>query len=87
MAALPARCAGFLDRGTLTPGAAADVIVYDLEHLSISASEKVHDFPAGQWRRVQRATGYRYVLVNGEVTIKEDKETGTYRGRLLRELP
>ena len=85
MAGLPSQCAGFTDRGTLTPGKAADVIVYDLNSLAIGASEKVHDMPAGEWRRVQRASGYHYVLVNGEVTIKEDKETGTSPGRLLRE--
>jgi len=38
MAALPARCAGFTDRGTLTPGAAADIIVYDLDKLAIGPS-------------------------------------------------
>jgi N-acyl-D-aspartate/D-glutamate deacylase len=85
MAALPARCAGFTDRGTLTPGAAADVIVYDLDGLAIGPSEKVHDLPADEWRRVQRARGYRYVLVNGQVTISEDKETGVASGQLLRE--
>ncbi len=85
MAGLPAQCAGFTDRGTLTPGQAADVIVYDLDSLAIGPSEKVHDMPAGEWRRVQRASGYHYVLVNGEVTIQEDKETGTSPGRLLRE--
>ena len=41
--------------------------------------------PAGEWRRVQRASGYHYVLVNGEVTIQEDKETGSSPGRLLRD--
>jgi N-acyl-D-aspartate/D-glutamate deacylase len=85
MAGMPAQCAGFTDRGTLTPGQAADVIVYDLNSLAIGPSEKVHDMPAGEWRRVQRASGYHYVLVNGEVTIQEDKETGTSPGRLLRE--
>ncbi|WP_419927994.1 N-acyl-D-amino-acid deacylase family protein [Candidatus Poriferisocius sp.] len=85
MAGLPAQCAGFTDRGTLTPGQAADVIVYDLDSLAIGPSEKVHDMPAGEWRRVQRASGYQYVLVNGEITIQEDKETGTSPGRLLRE--
>ena len=85
MAGLPAQCAGFTDRGTLAPGKAADVIVYDLNSLAIGASEKVHDMPAGEWRRVQRASGYHYVLVNGEVTIQEDKETGVSPGRLLRD--
>jgi hypothetical protein len=40
--------------------------------------------PAGEWRRVQRAKGYDYVLVNGQVTIDHDRETNTYSGRLLR---
>src|SRR5205085_11836682 len=50
LSTLPARCAGFTDRGTLEVGKAADVVVYDLERLAIGAVEKVHDFPAGEWR-------------------------------------
>ena len=33
---------------------------------------------------MQRASGYRYVLVNGEVTIRDDQPTHTYSGALLR---
>jgi hypothetical protein len=33
---------------------------------------------------VQRAKGYRFVLVNGEVTIEEDRELGRHPGRMLR---
>jgi N-acyl-D-aspartate/D-glutamate deacylase len=87
LSTLPAYCAGFRDRGTLEEGKAADVVVYDLERLAITPVEKVHDFPAGEWRRVQRAVGYRYVLVNGEVTIENDRETGRAAGRLLRDRP
>ena len=85
LSALPAYCAGFTDRGTLEEGKAADVVVYDFDASGLTAVEKVHDFPAGEWRRVQRATGYRYVLVNGEVTIENDRETGVASGRLLRD--
>ena len=84
LSALPAHCAGFTDRGTLEVGKAADVVVYDFDRLDITPVEKVHDFPGGEWRRVQRGVGYRWVLVNGEVTIDDDKETGTPAGRLLR---
>jgi N-acyl-D-amino-acid deacylase len=84
LAALPAHCAGFQDRGTITEGAPADVVVYDLERLECLPMEVAHDFPGGEWRRVQRARGYRFILVNGEVTIEEDRETGTHSGRLLR---
>ena len=84
LSALPAMCAGFRDRGRLIEGAPADVIVYDLDNLAIEPTEVVHDLPGGDWRRVQRATGYRYVLVNGAITIENDTETGRASGRLLR---
>jgi N-acyl-D-amino-acid deacylase len=84
LSALPAHCAGFRDRGTLVEGAPADVVVYDFERLGALPTEVVHDLPGGEWRRVQRARGYRFVLVNGEVTIEDDRETRTHSGRLLR---
>jgi N-acyl-D-aspartate/D-glutamate deacylase len=85
---LPARAAGFHDRGCLREGAPADVVVYELERLKRLPewwdSEVVHDFPGGEWRRVQRARGYHYTLVNGEVTFENDACTGATPGRLLR---
>ena len=84
LSAHPAMAAGFRNRGTLVEGAAADVIVYDLNKLAIKPLEIVHDFPGGEWRRVQRAEGYSATLVNGEVTFQEGKCTGNTSGRLLR---
>ena len=84
LSALPAHCAGFKDRGTIAEGAAADLVVYDFDRLEIGPSEIAHDDPGNEWRRIQRAEGYRFVVVNGEVTIEEDRETGVHSGRLLR---
>jgi N-acyl-D-amino-acid deacylase len=84
LSALPAHCAGFRDRGTVVEGAAADIVVYDYDGLEILPTEVAHDFPGGEWRRIQRAKGYRYVIVNGEVTIEDDRETHRHSGRLLR---
>ncbi len=84
---LPARAAGFRDRGTLVEGAPADVVIYDLDALNITpewTGEIVYDFPGGEWRRVQRPSGYRYILVNGEVTMEDGNETGSTPGKLLR---
>ncbi len=64
---------------------AADIVVYDLDRLGMTDVEQAYDFPAGEWRRIQRGIGYRWVLVNGEVTIEDDKETDRYAGRLLRD--
>ena len=84
LSALPAMVAGFEGRGVLRKGAPADIVVYDFERLKVLPAEVTHDLPGGEWRRVQRAEGYRHVLVNGEVTIRDGEETGTCSGRLLR---
>jgi N-acyl-D-aspartate/D-glutamate deacylase len=84
LSALPAHCAGFRDRGTLREGAPADIVVYNMDELGITDSEVAHDFPGGEWRRIQRATGYRTILVNGEPTFINGQETGAHPGTLLR---
>src|SRR6202171_5447803 len=87
LSALPAHAAGFRDRGILREGAWADVVVYDLKNLGIEpewVGEVTHDLPGGEWRRVQRAKGYRSIIVNGVETFAEDKCTDATPGKLLR---
>ncbi len=84
LSALPAQLAGCPDRGVLKVGAPADIIIYDYENMEILPSEVTYDLPGGEWRRVQRAKGYKYIMVNGEITIKDDEQTNTYSGQLLR---
>jgi N-acyl-D-aspartate/D-glutamate deacylase len=84
LSALPAMVAGFEGRGVLKVGAPADILIYDYEKLEVLPGEIAHDLPGGEWRRIQRAKGYRYVLVNGQVTIEDDRETRIHSGRLLR---
>ncbi|MFI2235876.1 amidohydrolase family protein [Streptomyces chrestomyceticus] len=84
LSAYPAWVAGFKDRGTLSEGAPADVVVYDFDGLRCLPDEVVHDVPGGDWRRIRRAEGYRYILVNGRVTFHDGKCTGATPGALLR---
>jgi N-acyl-D-aspartate/D-glutamate deacylase len=84
---LPAHAAGFKDRGFLREGAPADIVVYDIEKLNRVpewVGDVVQDFPAGEWRRIQKAEGYRWILVNGEVTFEDGRCTGATPGKLLR---
>jgi len=84
---LPAQAAGFKDRGVLKEGAAADIVVYDLEGLAIDPpwiGKIEHDLPAREWRRVQRAIGYKAIIVNGEITFEDGNCTGATPGKLLR---
>jgi len=84
LSALPAQLAGFTERGMIKKGAPADIVVYDFDNLEVLPAEISHDLPGNEWRRTQRAKGYRYILINGEVTIENDEQTNTYSGRLLR---
>ncbi|MFT7597649.1 MAG: N-acyl-D-amino-acid deacylase [Acidimicrobiales bacterium] len=84
---LAAHAAGFKNRGTLVEGAPADVIVYELESLSIDPpwiGEPVFDLPGGEWRRVQHANGYKHILVNGVETFRDGECTDATPGKLLR---
>ena len=87
MSALAAHAGGFKDRGVLREGAAADVVVYDLDELAIDPpwiGEPVYDMPGGEWRRVQHAKGYHHIFVNGVETFADGVSTGATPGRLLR---
>jgi N-acyl-D-amino-acid deacylase len=84
LSGLPAQLAGFRDRGTIREGGPADVVVYDPAALAVGPNEVVHDLPGGEWRRVQRASGYHAVFVNGRRTIDHDEVTDTFSGKLLR---
>jgi N-acyl-D-aspartate/D-glutamate deacylase len=84
---LPAQAAGFTDRGFLREGAPADIIVYDMGALKRTPEwefEVLHDLPANEWRVVQKAEGYRWTVVNGEVTFENGECTGATPGKLLR---
>jgi N-acyl-D-aspartate/D-glutamate deacylase len=84
LSAYPAMAAGIRDRGFLREGAPADVLVYDLARLRVLPAERAYDFPAGDWRLSCKAEGYRFVLVNGEITFEDGVCSGATPGRLLR---
>ena len=84
LSAYPAQAAGLKGRGFLAEGAPADVIVYDFETLDSLPQERVWDYPAGEWRLIQRAKGYDRIIVNGHTTFIEDECTQATPGKLLR---
>jgi N-acyl-D-aspartate/D-glutamate deacylase len=81
---LPAWAAGFKDRGCIREGLAADLMIYDLDKLNILPREIVYDVPPNDWRRVRRAEGYRWLMVNGDVTFEDGKCTNALPGKLMR---
>jgi len=61
----PAEVYGIIDRGRLTRGAFADMILFDPETITITKMERHRDMPAGGERLLRRAPGLLGTWVNG----------------------
>ena len=84
LSAYPAQAAGLKGRGYLAEGMPADIIVYDYDALESLPQERLWDYPGNEWRLVQKAKGYNYILVNGEITFIDGECTQATPGMLLR---
>jgi len=75
MTSLPAWVYGMEDRGVLRPGAAADVVVFDLEALrEVAEFTDPHHY----------SEGMVHVLVNGQAAVRDAAFTGAMAGKVLR---
>jgi N-acyl-D-amino-acid deacylase len=84
LSAYPAMAVGLKDRGYLAEGKPADLIVYNPDTVDCLDQERLFDYPAGEWRLVQKATGYDRIIVNGRTTFIDGECTDATPGRLLR---
>jgi len=78
MTSLPATTLGLNDRGLLIPGAAADITVFNPD----TVIDKADYIPAEATKLYPE--GIPYVVVNGEVTLREGEHTGARAGKVLR---
>ena len=75
MTSLPAQKFQLRDRGLLRENFAADLVIFDEKEVSDrSTFEKPHQY----------STGFRYVLVNGQLVVDAAKHTGARSGLSLR---
>lgn len=75
MTGYPAALLGFDDRGTLTPGAAADVVLLDPEAVTDRATWDDPRVPA---------VGIPWVWINGHAVVEEGRWRGGLHGQVLR---
>jgi len=85
LTARPAGVLGLIDRGTVRPGAYADLNVFDPQALQVGYPDYVHDFPNGKGRLRVGSTGYAATFVNGEIVTEQGVSTGRRPGRVLRD--
>lgn len=74
MTSLPAQKFQLKDRGLLKEGMAADIVIFDENNVAeLTTYEKPHAY----------SKGFVYVLVNGAITIDNEKHTGARAGKTL----
>jgi N-acyl-D-aspartate/D-glutamate deacylase len=83
MTSRPAALFGLRDRGTLVPGALADVFVFDPSTVDSEPAALVTDLPGDSARLTAGSIGVRRVLVNGVTIIVDGAPTGATPGTLL----
>lgn len=72
---LPASIMRLVDRGTLVEGAAADLVVFDVERIrDVADAFQPHRY----------AEGIEYVFVNGQLAVDRGRPLGRLAGELLR---
>lgn len=77
MTHLPARRLGMAHRGRLSPGAVADIVVLDPDHIADRATYE---------RPYEPAMGVHHVIVAGKPVVEAGEPTGATPGRALRRL-
>jgi N-acyl-D-amino-acid deacylase len=85
LSGMPAHILGLSNRGVLKEGYAADLYMYDLDKLGYQFGryEVLEDTPGGHYRRVVRAQGIEFVMVNGEMIVERGATTNALPGRIV----
>jgi N-acyl-D-amino-acid deacylase len=84
MTAFPAQRFGLWDRGTLRPGAWADIVVFDLERVHDRATCTFpYAFPLENYPH-RYPEGIDFVWVNGTLVVDGGETTGSLPGKVLR---
>ena len=74
MTSMPAQRLGLTNRGRLTPGYAADIVIMDLPNVKETATfTDPHQY----------SSGITHVIVNGEVVIRDEEFTGITPGKMI----
>lgn len=84
LTSVPAQLFGLIDRGIVTPGAHADLALFDPATLDSEMLTLLNDLPGDTGRLYAGAVGMHRVWVGGVEVVRDDRSTGATPGTVLR---
>lgn len=75
MTSMPASLLGLNNRGQIKGGFKADIVIFDPKQvIDLATFEEPHQYP----------TGIKYVIINGQVCLQNNRPTGVTPGQLVK---
>ncbi|CAB4794711.1 unannotated protein [freshwater metagenome] len=81
---VPAELFGLRDRGTLSEGAHADMVLFDPLLIESEMLTMVDDLPGGTSRLYAGSVGVNHVFVSGVEVVRNSEATGELPGSIIR---
>ena len=75
---------GLKDRGLVTEGRKADLVLFEADRVRPCLPKVETDLPGGARRLVQKAEGIRATIVNGALTMRDGESTGNFAGEVMK---
>ena len=79
----PAEFFGFQTKGRIAEGMDGDLVLFDPQRVKLLPQEWTNDLPGGRPRIIERAEGFAYTIVGGEIVFDHNEYQGTLSGQVL----
>jgi len=83
LTAEPAEFFGFETKGRIAAGMDADLVLFEPERVKLCPQEWTTDLPGGRARIIERAEGFAYTIVGGQIVFDHNEYQGTLSGQVL----